>query len=69
MHMHTELPQEILRMMTEEEGATALEYAFIISLASIAIGAVIPDLRAQIDDLFLRTASGIGAAAADAQTP
>lgn len=53
----------------EEDGTTAIEYAFIISLISIAIGFMIPELRAQIDALMELTSSALTAAAAGSQAP
>lgn len=53
----------------EEDGTTAIEYAFIISLISIAIGFMIPELRAQIDALMELTSSSLTAAAAGSQAP
>ena len=50
-------------LTAEDNGATTIEYAFIVSLVSIGIGFMIPEIRGAIDELFLQTASGLGAAA------
>jgi Flp pilus assembly pilin Flp len=59
----------LMKAWAEEDGTTAIEYAFIISLISIAIGFMIPELRAQIDELMGRTSSALTAAAASSQAP
>ena len=56
--------RHVQRLVADDDGATMMEYALIVSLASIAIGALIPELRSSIDELFLRTAAGLSAAAA-----
>lgn len=53
-------------LAAEDTGATTIEYAFIVSLVSIAIGFMIPEIRASLDQLFLQTASGLGAAVVSA---
>ena len=55
--------RHVQRLVADDTGATMIEYALIVSLASIAIGFLIPEIRASIDELFLRTAAGLGAAA------
>ena len=59
----------ILRFAEDSRGVTIIEYAFIISLVSIAIGFMIPEIRSSIDVLFLRTASGLENAAAGSIPP
>ncbi len=59
----------LARAAVEEDAATAIEYAFIVSLISIAIGFTIPELRAQIDALMLLTSSALSDAAAGSQAP
>ena len=61
--------QYLVRAVVDEDAATAIEYAFIVSLVSIAIGFTIPELRAQIDALMLLTSSALSDAAAGSQTP
>ncbi len=61
--------KHIQRFAEDTTGATMIEYALIISLVSIAIGFVIPEIKASIDVLFLRTASGLEDAAAGAVAP
>jgi Flp pilus assembly pilin Flp len=51
------------RFAEDTTGVTIIEYALIISLVSIAIGFVVPEIRSSIDILFLRTAAGLGNAA------
>lgn len=51
-------------LAAEDVGATTIEYAFIVSLVSIGIGFLIPEIRASMDEIFLQTASGLSAAAA-----
>ena len=58
-----------LRLWVEDTGATTIEYALIISLVSIGIGFFVPEIRDSLDDLFTRTASGLGAAAQQSQAP
>lgn len=53
----------------DTRGATIIEYAFIISLVSIAIGFTIPEIRAGIEALFVETATGISNAAGQPPTP
>ena len=57
------------RLIDDESGVTIIEYALIISLISIAIGFLIPDIRASIDSLFLQTSNGLSNAAAGAVVP
>ncbi len=59
----------ILRFAEDSRGVTIIEYALIISLVSIAIGFMIPEIRLSMDLLFLRTASGLGNAAAGSVAP
>jgi Flp pilus assembly pilin Flp len=61
--------KHLQRFAEDTTGVTIIEYALIISLISIAIGFVIPEIRSSIDILFLRTASGLGNAAAGAAAP
>jgi len=58
--------KQILRFAEDTRGATIIEYAFIVSLVSIAIGFMVPEIRSTLDILFLRTSSGLGNAAAAA---
>jgi Flp pilus assembly pilin Flp len=59
----------LMQAWAEEDGATAIEYALIISLISISIGFMIPELRAQIETLMELTSSALSAAAASSQAP
>ena len=59
----------LMRAAVEEDAATAIEYALIVSLISIAIGFSIPELREQINELMLRISSALSAAAASSQAP
>ncbi len=61
--------KHIRRFAEDTNGVTMIEYALIISLISIAIGFMVPEIRSSLDVLFLRTASGLGNAAAGAATP
>ena len=56
-------------LAADEEGATMIEYALIVCLVSLAIGALIPELRASLDELFTRTATALSSAAAVSQAP
>ncbi len=69
MIMRSAAMRRIQGLIADDGGATMIEYALIISLISIAIGFLIPDIRASIDSLFLQTASGLTNAAAGAVTP
>ena len=69
MIMRSAAMRRIQDLIADDGGATMIEYALIISLISIAIGFLIPDIRASIDSLFLQTASGLTNAAADAVVP
>lgn len=59
----------LMQAWAEEDGTTAIEYALIISLISISIGFMIPELRAQIETLIELTSSALSAAAASSQAP
>ena len=61
--------RRIQSLVADECGATIIEYALIISLISIAIGFMIPDIRASLDSLFLQTATGLSNAAANSVPP
>lgn len=61
--------KHIHRFAEDTNGVTIIEYALIISLVSIAIGFMVPEIRSSIDVLFLRTASGLENAAAGAAIP
>ena len=61
--------RHFMRLVAEEDGATTIEYAFIVSLVSIGIGFMIPEIRELIDELFLRTGSGLVNAAQQSQAP
>ena len=52
----------IQRLLADDSGATVIEYAVIVSIVSIGIGFMLPEIKASIDDLFLRAASAVGAA-------
>ncbi len=69
MMMRSATLRRIQQLLADDSGATIIEYALIISLISIAIGFMIPDIRASIDALFLQTATGLGDAAAGAVPP
>ncbi len=66
MSLLSSAEKHIQRFAEDTSGATMIEYALIISLVSIAIGFMIPEIKASIDVLFLRTASGLQNAAAAA---
>ena len=56
-------------LAAEDDAATMMEYALIVSLASIVISAALPELRDTLQALFLVTADGIvNAASAAAAT-
>ena len=55
--------RHVQRLVADDGGTTMIAYAFIVSLVSLAIGALIPEMRASLDELFLRTAAGLSAAA------
>jgi Flp pilus assembly pilin Flp len=69
MTFQSSMVKEFHRFAEDTQGATIIEYAFIISLISIAIGFIIPDISSLIDTLFSLTSSGIGNAAAGASAP
>ena len=69
MMLSSAILRRIQRLVADDSGATIIEYALIISLISIAIGFLIPDIRASIDTLFLQTSTGLSDAAAGAVPP
>lgn len=69
MNFQSSMVKEFHRFAEDNQGATIIEYAFIISLVSIVIGFIIPDIASFIDTLFTRTSSGLGNAAAGTSVP
>ncbi len=64
MSLLNAMEKHILRFTEGSSGATMIEYALIFSLISIAIGFVLPEIKATLGELYLYTASGLENAAA-----
>lgn len=49
--------RQVQRFLTDQNGATLIEYAFVIGLVSIVVGFLAPEITALVEELFLETAS------------
>ena len=66
MNVHFVTSYCSLYLAADDDAATMMEYALIVSLASIVISAVLPELRDTLQALFQVTTDGIVNAASGA---
>jgi Flp pilus assembly pilin Flp len=59
--------RQVERLALDEGGATFIEYALVISVVSIGIGFLLPEIGTMINELFLQAASKVDAVATGAQ--
>jgi Flp pilus assembly pilin Flp len=58
---------ELQRLVADENGGSFIDYAIIITLVSIGVGFVMPEIGGFLGELFARSVSGLNAVATQVQ--